>query len=321
MPVDSTSTRRVRGDSSRKRTTILCGLLAIAVLAWSSPGVAAARRPRVVPLPDGFQPEGIATRGPTTFFVGSIPTGAIYRGNLKTGRGGIFVPAQEGRSAIGLGLRAGMLFVAGGQTGQAYVYNAATGEEVGVFQLTSEQTFVNDVDATEDAAYFTDSVNPVVYKLPIEGPGDLGTPETIPITGDLVYTDGFNANGIDSTPNGVWLVVVQSNTGRLFRVDPENGASTEIDLGGETVPNGDGILLDRERRLWVLQNQDNLLTRVRVAADLSSGEIRKQFTHRRFDVPTTLARSRHYLAIVNARFGTESPETTEYWVTQIRRAR
>ena len=43
--------------------------------------------PDIIPLPNGFQPEGIATGRGTTFYVGSIPTGAVYRGDLRTGEG------------------------------------------------------------------------------------------------------------------------------------------------------------------------------------------------------------------------------------------
>lgn len=293
----------------------------VLVLALAGSVAVAGPRPEVIPLPEGFQPEGIATRGANTFFVGSIPSGAIYKGNLRTGEGSTLVPAQEGRNAIGLSLGSGMLFVAGGPSGQAYVYDPKTGSEIAMFQLTTEEAFVNDVVATKEAAYLTDSMNQVIYKIPIEGPGQVGAPETLPVTGDLVFEEGFNANGIDATANGKMLVVVQSNTGRLFTVDPQDGTSSAIDLGEETVMNGDGILLDGRRRLWVLQNRDNHLTLVRLAPDLSSGAVVDRSTHGSFDVPTTLAEAGNRLAIVNARFGTASPETADYWVSQIPKPR
>lgn len=307
-------TRGLRGP------VVYLALLLIAAMALSVTGATAADRPKVITLPDDFQPEGIAQHA-NTFYVGSIPTGAIVRGDLRTGEVSPFVPAQEGRNSIGLSLRNDMLFVAGGSTGQAYVYDATTGAELAMFQLVTGSTFVNDVVATEEAAYFTDSVNPTLYKVPIEDDGLIGAPQAIPLTGDLVYMDGFNTNGIDATSNGQTLVVVQSNTGGLFTVDPQTGVTTTIDLGGETVTNGDGILLDGGRRLWVLQNRDNLLTLVRLAPDLGSGEITGSFTDETFDVPTTLARAGNRLAMVNARFGTDAPDPVEYWVTQIRRPR
>lgn len=295
------------------------GLLAATLIAlgWARADAAPGDRPEVIPLPNGFQPEGIATRG-NSFYVGSIPTGAIYRGNLRTGEGSILVPGQEGRSAIGLYLRRGVLFVAGGATGEAAAYDARSGAELARFQLTTQETFVNDVVATKDAAYFTDSVNPVLYKVRLDGARAFGEVEEIPLSGDLIYEAGFNANGIDATPNGKSLVVVQSNTGELFEVDPLTGSAAEIDLGGETLTNGDGILLEATGRLWVVQNRDNLLTAVQLDRDLGSGTVLDRTTHPSFDVPTTLARAGSRLALVNARFGTPEPEAAEYWVSQIR---
>ena len=51
--------------------------------------------PKLIALPVGFQPEGIALKGPT-FYVGSIPTGSIDRGDARTGSGDVLVPPQTG---------------------------------------------------------------------------------------------------------------------------------------------------------------------------------------------------------------------------------
>src|SRR4051794_998276 len=82
--------------------------------------------PKLIALPDGWQPEGIAIKR-STFYVGSIPTGAVYRGDVRTGQGAPLVPAHEGRAAIGLKVRHRQLWVAGGPTGKAFVYDAGTG--------------------------------------------------------------------------------------------------------------------------------------------------------------------------------------------------
>ncbi|MPZ92092.1 MAG: superoxide dismutase [Actinobacteria bacterium] len=291
------------------------------MLALGDAGATAQGRSKVVDLPIGFQPEGIAARNANTFFVGSIPTGAIYRGNLKTGEGSIFVPAQEGRSAIGLSMRRGVLFVAGGATGQAYVYDARTGASGGCSNsplrkpssTTSSRPRRPPTSPIPSTGFSTRSPRHR-QRAVRHSRGD--TTER-----DLVYEEGFNTNGIDATRNGKKLVVVQSNTGRLFTVDPRSGVAQSIDLGGETVTNGDGILLDGGRRLWVLQNRDNWLTLVRLKPSLGSGKVVERFTDETFDVPTTLARAGNRLALVSARFGTTSPETAEYWVTQIRRPR
>ena len=57
---------------------ILLLLFAAAVLA-APVALAKGAFPKTIQLPNGFQPEGIAIKG-NTFYVGSIPTGAVLRG-------------------------------------------------------------------------------------------------------------------------------------------------------------------------------------------------------------------------------------------------
>ena len=67
--------------------------------------------------------------------------------------------------------------------------------------------------------------------------------ETLPLTGDFELVSGFNANGIEVTPDGKGLLVIQSATATLFRVDPTTGVATAVDLGGVPLTNGDGLLV------------------------------------------------------------------------------
>jgi sugar lactone lactonase YvrE len=287
-------------------------------------GSAAARPfPGTIPLPTGFQPEGIAVGKGTTFFVGSIPTGAVYRGDLRTGQGAVLVQAQPGRAAIGLAVdRRDRLFVAGGPTGQSYVYDARTGASLAAFQLAPDDpTFVNDVVLTRTAAWFTDSFRPVLYRVPIAPNGALAAPadvEEVPLSGDIVFSDGFNANGIEATPNGQTLVVVQSNTGQLFTVDPGTGVAVRIELSGGDVSFGDGILLDG-KTLYVVQNQLDRVAVVELAPHLASGDIVGHLTDPALDVPTTIAEFGRRLYAVNARFGIADPDAAAYDVVQLRK--
>jgi sugar lactone lactonase YvrE len=315
-----------------KRTRISTRILPIliaAVLLLTTASTSAFAQPvfpPVIPLPDGFQPEGIAVGNGTTFFVGSIPTGDIFRGDLRTGEGEVFISAEDGRYAIGLDFdsRSGYLFVAGGPTGQAYVYDGETGETVAVFQLTAPGSgFINDVIVTRQAAYFTNSFQPEFYRVPL-GPGgalpEQGEIETIPLSGDFVQVAGFNANGIEATPNGKWLIVVQSVTGSLFRVDPATGYAEQIELSGlqSSVPAGDGILL-QGRTLYVVQNQFNQIAVIKLSPKYTSGEVVKIITDSNFRIPTTVAMFGRYLYAVNARFGTPPTPDTEYEVVQVLR--
>lgn len=283
--------------------------------------VAAQQFREVIALPTGFQPEGIAVGSGPTFFVSSIPTGAIYRGDLRTGRGAVLVPAQPGRAAFGLAVDARQrLFVAGATTGQAYVYDARTGAEIAVYQLAPGQpTAVNDVVITKDAAWFTDSFRPVLYRIPIAPNGTLGGQgdvEEVPLTGDFVQQAGFNANGIDASPNGNTLIIVQFNTGKLFRVDPVTGTTVEVELSGGDVVFGDGIRLDG-KRLYVVQIFLNRVAVIDLARDFRSGNIVEYLSSPALDVPTTIAVMGHWLYAVNARFGTPNPESADYEIVRV----
>ena len=299
--------------------------LLLVALSFTSIGSTFAKSfPDVIPVPNGFQPEGIAIGTGTIFYVGSIPTGAVYRGDLRTGEGEVLVPAQAGRFAIGLKYddRSGLLFVAGGPTGFAYVYNGDTGANVAAIQLTTLPSFINDVVVTRDAAYFTNSFQPFIYRVPLENNGNLPavpTSEEIPLGGDYQFTPGaFNANGIAATPNGKTLIIVNSTEGALYNVDPITGVATRIDLGTGAVPNGDGILL-QGKTLYVVQNQLNQIAVVELSADLTSGTITETITDADFRVPTTIARFGNSLYAVNARFGTVPTPDTEYEVVRVSR--
>jgi len=301
-------------------TRLLLALCVVASVAATTAAAGGSQFPQRIELPNGFQPEGIAIAG-TQFYVGSIPTGAVYRGNVRTGAGRPLVQPQSGRAAIGLKVDRGRLFVAGGPTGMAFVYNARTGANVTSYQLSTGGSFINDVVVTKRAAWFTDSLKPVLYRVPLGPGGRPGAPsavQTVDLGGDYVHASGFNVNGIDATPNGKTLLVVQSSTGKLFTVAP-NGSANEIALaGGESVPNGDGILLTG-RTLYVVQNQLNVVAKIALAPRLVSGRVVTRIENDGFDVPTTIADHGRRLYAVNARFATPPTSTTEYWITQIRK--
>ena len=295
-------------------------LLPALLAACSDGGRGVSAVPDVISLPAGFRPEGIAISG-GKLYVGSIPSGRIISADLATGAGAVLVPEKAGRSAIGLKVDGrGRIFVAGGQTGKAFVYDAASGADLAEYTLTqSTTTFVNDVILTSDSAWFTDSSNQVLYRVAIPADGSLGGQEavsTLALSGDFQNQAGAtNLNGIAFS--GSKLIVVQTNTGFLFNVDPANGVTKKIDLGAETVINGDGILLEGQT-LFVVQNRLNQIAVVDLATDLNSGTVRtSHLTSALFDVPTTMAASDGSFYLVNARFGITAPDTADYSVARI----
>jgi sugar lactone lactonase YvrE len=279
--------------------------------------------PEVIALPDGWLPEGIAVGRGSTFYSGSRANGAIYRGDLRTGEGSIFAPGATGRVAVGLSVdqRGRYLFVAGGPTGEAYVFDANSGALVANYVLTAPGTFVNDVIVTRDAAYFTDSARPVLYRLALGPDGRVDpamTIEEIDLGGDWQQVPGFNANGIEATPNGEWLIVVNSTVGALYRVDPQTGDTTQIDLGGASVTAGDGLLLQGST-LYVVRNQLNTIVVIDLSSDLLRGTVTGQITSPLFDVPTTIAMFGSSLYAINARFSTPPTPTTTYSIVRVPR--
>jgi sugar lactone lactonase YvrE len=272
---------------------------------------AAAQFPARLNLPDGWQPEGIASGRGNQLFVGSIPTGAVVSVNSRTGERRVIVAGRTGRSAIGLKLSGNRLFVAGGATGRGFVYSSRTGRALAAPRLAPRgpDTFVNDVVVTSRGAYFTDSRRSALYVVP----PDLSQPTTLALP-DIPVQAGNNLNGIVATRDGSTLIAVQTNAGKLWRINALTGRATQIRLGGASVANGDGLLLVG-RRLYVVRNRDNRIAVIDLAADLASGRLAKTIRNSRFDVPTTIARIGNRLYAANARFGTTATERTNYWVT------
>jgi hypothetical protein len=303
----------------------LAAALAVTAPGWAEePAVQARFFPSTISLPNGFRPEGIVTgRGPV-IYSGSLADGAIFAASLVTGRGRVLVPGVAGRVAVGLSFdpRTNYIYAAGGPTGMAHVHDAGSGRTVASFTLTTEASrFVNDVIVTPSAAYFTDSFRPVLYKLPLGRGGRLpaaAAVEEVALSGDFTFVPGaFNANGIEATPSGRTLIIVHSSLGVLYRVNPGTGEARLIDLGGASVANGDGLLLEG-RTLFVVQNQQNQVAAVRLDARLESGEVERVLTDPRLDVPTTAASFGPLLYAVNARFSTPPTPETEYTIVRIR---
>ena len=69
---------------------------------------------------------------------------------------------------------------------------------------------------TRDAAYFTDSRQPVIYAVA----RDLSGVTPIALTGFPMTADQNNLNGIEAVRNGSLLLAIQSSEGVLWRIDP-----------------------------------------------------------------------------------------------------
>jgi sugar lactone lactonase YvrE len=288
------------------------GLIALAgLIVLGSAGTLAQPFPDFIQLPADFGPEGIASGNGTTFYTGSLAAstrGQILVGDLRTGEIATLV-AADGVPATGMkhDARSNLLFVARAGSGMGTVFDAAAGDVVASYQFHTAPTFINDVVITREAAYFTDTQAPFLYRVAL---GPAGEPAADAVQISLPGT--FRTNGIAATRNGEFLFVVDVATAQLYRLDTATHTPVLVDLGGNTLPNADGLLLDG-KTLYVVQNVRNRIAVVQLSPDYLSGEIVRFITepftsNASTKVPTTVAEFGNSLYAVTAGFAAPSPD-------------
>ena len=273
-------------------------ILAVVFCTLSMGAAAQQNWPEAIPIPAGFEAEGIELVKGHEFFVGGFSyssvfggapetsefAGAIYKGNLRTGEVAILVqPTRKPVSGLSYDSRTDYLYAATGDGDLSsgfiaqgvIVYDASSGEKIMEIGF-NDGIVINDVLVTRRAVYFTDSINPDLYKLPLEKGGRLpSTPmvEVIPMDGFVMDFTGFNANGLVGKFDGKQLVVVNISTGVLYRVDTATGVASPLEIEGAEplFPDGDGLYLDG-RTLYIMQNFSNKIAVVQLSGDLSGGE-------------------------------------------------
>ncbi|HET6858281.1 MAG TPA: superoxide dismutase [Streptomyces sp.] len=313
MPRSFARRRLLTTGAALTAAALVAPLPAAAREAAATPG----RWPSRFPLPDGFQPEGIAIGSRPYAYFGSLRDGSVYGASLATGRGRIISEGSAAMSAAGLKVDgSGRLFIGGGYSRQIRVVDAQGGAALATYDVGTATSMVNDVVLRPGIAWFTDSFSPVLYGLPLGRHGELPPARAIvtrKLTGDWVQGPDFTANGIERTPDGKALLVVNSfaDGGALMRVDPRTGVARKVDLGSLKIPNGDGLLL-LGRLLYIVQQAQNAVDVVRLNAGGTQGVAVTRITDPRFRIPTTAAAWGDRIYLPNARFDVEPAPDTEY---------
>jgi sugar lactone lactonase YvrE len=277
--------------------------------------------PDRIDLPNGWQPEGITTDG-RHLYGGSLADGALFEADPRSGAVSVLAPGAPGRVAVGVDFdrRRDLLWVAGGSTQEVRAQDAETGAVVATYTFPSADDtprFLNDAVVTRHAVYVTDSAHAALAVIPLGRRHALPAPTdttVLPVTGDFELADGFNLNGIVRL--GGALVSAQTNTGELFRIDPETGAARMVDLDGATLAGGDGLEAGHGR-LFVVNNSTDSIAVVKLRHHGTRGEVEDELTSAGFDTPTGAALVRHSLYAVNARFSTPPTPDTAYWITRV----
>jgi sugar lactone lactonase YvrE len=297
--------------------------LAVSPAIGASPAGHSGSFPARIDLPNGFFPEGIESGHGTSFFVGSLLDGTIWRGDLRTGMGAVLAAGAPGRASAGIAYETGhnRIWVAGGGpqlvgSGDVRVYDASSGALLATYQ-PPRVGLLNDVAITHDAVYVTDSGFPQLVVIPLPRDGALPPPSAatiLPIGGDMLQAPGINLNGIVAD-HGV-LIVANSTTGKLFRVDPATGIAKRLDLGGADLSYPDGLELVGDT-LYVIRPFDNRVTVISLDARLTKGIVLGDLTDPSLDIPSTATVAAGRLWAVNLRFTTPPTPTTPYWITQL----
>jgi Cu-Zn family superoxide dismutase len=279
-------------------------------------------------------PEGVAfDKRSGNFFVSSVGDGSIWRGTVgqTSTPVPVFIPGGAGSSATGMKIFRGRLYVSGASTGTIKVYDVKTGTLLATFDTTggsSAPTFINDLVVTRDGDVFaTDSFRQALYHLSAAEIA-AGTPAAKPIdpadvinTGPEIPFDStpntFNLNGIVDLGGGRHnhrLIVVDTATGQLFRVQVRDGANgqrriAEVKVKGGPFVGGDGLLIDRGR-LIVVQGSDpavpgganGVVNFINLKHAGLRGRLEKRLTDPTLRGPSTIAAARDEYLVVNPDF-------------------
>ena len=260
----------------------------------------------LAPDPAG-NPEGIAVDNRTgKFYVGITADGAIYQGTRGSDTIEPFIAGATGGSAVGLKVHKGKLYVAGGATGAIRVYDLKTKALVASFD-TGPDGFLNDLVVTHRGDVFvTDSFRPTLWHVTAaQVEAGTGAVQALDVSGSIEFTAGaFNLNGIVVKDKRT-LIVVQSNTGQLWRIKlaKKLDAIRKIaEIEGVALPGGDGMILDRGRLVVVQGGDAPQLHFVKLKHGARKARDAGTQTSANLHGPSTVARAGKFYLVVNADF-------------------
>jgi sugar lactone lactonase YvrE len=301
----------------RRAMGLVLGTLALAACATVPQSAATSRAVRTVALPADIEyPEGVATDAQGRVYVASALDATIVRlaadgSNPELIAGPNVIAARTGANfPRTLGIKVdplGRVWVAGGRTAQVAVVGAD--RKVTRIPIPREGSVLNDAAILPDAVYVTDTPQPILWRIPINGT-QIGAPEPwIDYTGTpLEYGPGRNINGIVADAAGKYLVIVQMDKGLLFRVDIATKKVTAIDIGGEALSNTDGLVL-QGNTLYAMRQAEGEIVTIRMAPDLSSGKVVSRFRDPALGWIATAAIAGDELLVVNTQFNVREAGT------------
>ncbi|MFK7804904.1 MAG: hypothetical protein AB8G95_24950 [Anaerolineae bacterium] len=268
---------------------------------------------------DSVYPEGVSYDPATgNFYTGATADGTLFVGNVNgADEMAVFSGAgADGRTtAVGTKVDAeGRLWVAGGRTGQVFVYDTADRSLVASFTAPGSG-FINDIAITDDGVYFTDSFTPTLWRVTDLAQGEAEA--WLDFTGTAInYGDGLNLNGIVATEDGSTLIVVHSDEGELYRIDVASKAVSWIDTGTIPLTFGDGMVLIGNT-IYVVRNSWWEIVEIQLSEDYTFGTGGAVTYSELFIYPTTIAFTGNTFLVANSQFNNEGLPSLPFTVSQI----
>ena len=275
-------------------------------------------------------PEGIAySHKLKSFYVSSLHYGKIgkvdWKGNYTT-----FIEDKEIISAIGIlaDEKRNLLYVAISDPGVSVKTAAAMKiAKLGVFDLTTgkkkfitnldsfgsiKNLFANDIAVDKSGTiYVTNSATPVIHKVSQDGMG------SVFVSSDLWNKEGFILNGIVCNQEKNYLIVAQSNTGELYKVDIKTKKITKVIT--EPILGADGMVLHKNE-LIVISNSSKKIIKLTStdnwATAKNEGEVISEMT---FPTTGTRVNGKYYIlnAKLNEIFTPNTKLTSDFLIQEV----
>lgn len=280
----------------------------------------------------GLYPEGTAySARQDVFFVSSIHYGKIGKVDRK-GHYSTFIDDTALVTTVGIlaDEKRNLLYVAiadnglstrstaatAGKLSMLAAYDLVTGKRRFIANLgalyTEGGNFANDI--TVDAAgnlYVTNSYSPVIFKVTQQGKASIFA------SNKLWQGEGYNLNGIVYTRG--YLIVAQSNTGLLYKINTSNPKDI-ITIQAPVLKGADGLILKGNNELVIASHASYQVYQLTTADNWKSATI-KNTTKAAYTFPTTgvLAKGKYY--ILNAKldefFNNKAPKTANFLLQQV----
>jgi sugar lactone lactonase YvrE len=279
-------------------------------------------------------PEGIAySKRQNVFFVSSLHYGKIGKVTTK-GVYSEFIVDKDLVSTIGIHTneKLNLLYVCISDPGVAVsttaatqmklakliAYDLTTGKRKFVADLgalnTTGGNFANDVDFDSAGnAFVTNSASAIIYKITSSGKASIFA------TNENWQKEGFNLNGVVCHPDG-YLIVAQSNTGELYKVNLKNPLDITKVKAAEIL-GADGIFLNGKNELIVISNSKKEVYQLNSTDGFASAKVLKTApTVMNFPTTGIVVDKKYY--VLNAKldeiFNPNAPKTSDFLIQEIK---